>query len=201
MAKTGKTVVCGACNGKGTVPLFRGYIQKQKACTACNGEKQFYFRFDNEIDLETITYDAKQYFDYFVDQNSKRLHGRKGCIFVVYDIPTGRFAYLQLGYIPAEKVAEKMFFATEKMYRVLEGNLITSFDTEDIDLKHFGGAIRLGRYILSTSGFPPHMDQEFDLYIAKSAELTDDDVCSTIRKITQKKCDYWENFYKLTIIS
>ncbi len=196
MAKTGKTVVCGVCNGKGTIPLFRGYKQNEKTCPACNGEKKFYFRYNDDVELEEIANEAKRLGDYFIEKNEAGLYGRKGCIFLAYDIPTGRFVYLQLGYIPAEKVAEKMFFATEKMYRVLEGNLITSFDTEDIDKKKFGGAIRLGRYIFSTSGFPTHMDQEFDLFLAIAVNLTDTGTYDCMRKITQNKYTYWENQYK-----
>lgn len=126
---------------------------------------------------------AKLFLPIFIQLNKKELGNRKGIVFAIQKrSKTGKSVYLQkeiptivLGDLPEEKVKEKTEFAIEKIRRLIyfqtyknssSGGDVSSFESEDVPNKKFGGSIRTDNYFMSASGFPPHLDQKFLLELA-----------------------------------
>jgi hypothetical protein len=80
----------------------------------------------------------------------------------------------RIGYIPKEKQNEKLEYAIEKVSRLFFRNMtetgsnieLSSFESENVEKKQFGGGITCKDYYMSVSGFPPHLDQKFVLLVA-----------------------------------
>lgn len=118
----------------------------------------------------------------FIQLNKKELEDREGIVFAIQKrSKTGKSVFIQkeikiitLGNLAEEKVAEKTTFAVEKIRRLIysqkynkkSGGDISSFESENVSEKKFGGAIRTNNYFMSASGFPPHLDQKLLLELA-----------------------------------
>lgn len=176
---------CVKCDGKG------GFFPEQPICRICEGKKviplQIYDTLPSlgHLDIHNIFYK-------FMENFSHSLYGREGCIFLAYNLETGEFLYEKLGKLSPEKTAEKLFFATEKMQRLATSlEHISSFQSEDIALSRFGGAIRLGKWIFSVSGFPPQTDQQFCIYVAHTHGIIDYSGIIMIVDATQPQISFW----------
>ena len=110
---------------------------------------------------------AQLLFPVFLATHEEQLGGRVGIVLVIAettDILSARD--IVLGVIHEEKVSEKRDFAYEKVERLYERNKenpneLSSFASENVEEKKFGGGIKTKKYFLGASGLPPHLDQKF----------------------------------------
>jgi hypothetical protein len=187
-------IQCPTCLGTGHAEKESQFQVRQPICPDCRGTGEGKLRIAQDISVYDIESSAMQIFGEGLRHLSHLLYGRKGVIFLVYDTETGTFAYHRLGDLPIDKVFEKLFFATEKVKRLIANpDHISSFQSEDVAKQQFGGAIRLGRYILSTSGFPPNMDQLFCVLVAVDAKLIDEYTVSCLYELTKERVKFWED--------
>lgn len=110
----------------------------------------------------------------FLHENEEILDGRKGACLAILATRDTRHddkevLVFDIGDIPPDKVEEKRDLAKEKVLR-LERNPdhLTSFESQDKKLNHYGGAVRANpRLLISLSGFKPAvLDQEFCILLA-----------------------------------
>ncbi len=181
--------ICPTCEGKKKITI-REVFKQLVPCPDCKGDGVAELRL-KEISVEDIVYEAERLFNPWMEQMEPFLYGREGIVLLVFNTKTGKFLYTLLGKLPNEKVAEKLFFATEKMKRLAVTGEVSSFESENISLSQFGGAIRLGDIILSASGFPPHMDQNFCINVAQQAEVCDEFSANIIYNLTEEKIRFW----------
>lgn len=182
---------CPTCEGTGKVDRNLPFKQKAKICLDCKGAGEAPLNCNPNVSLGLIMGEAESHFSTWMQEMEPFLFGRSGIVFLAFNIKTGKFAYTVLGDLHPGNVAEKLFFATEKMRRLVAFRLVSSFEDENIFAGQFGGAIRLGDIILSASGFPPHMDQNFCLNVAQRAKVCDAYSASMIYDLTEEKIKYW----------
>jgi hypothetical protein len=75
--------------------------------------------------------------------------------------------HAELGTIPEEKWEKYHRLSVEKAVRLCKNfNHVSSWQSRDVMLKKYGGAIRAGDYILSFSGLPELCDEAFVTVLA-----------------------------------
>ncbi len=115
---------------------------------------------------------ARALFPVFLEAHKDELGDKKGIVLVVNEISNSQSGNdALLGEIPEEKIAEKRGFGYEKVERLRERNSqgfaeLTSFASENVEKKQFGGGIKTKNYYLGASNLPPHLDQKFLLTLA-----------------------------------
>ncbi len=126
----------------------------------------------NEKILHQIFDVAEQLLPTFITAHKDELGGREGIYITVAEC-TKKFEVrgCKIGNIPEDKIVEKDTLSHEKLNRLIQKNKedpnqLSSFQSENIFKKEYGGAIFTGMYFLSGSGFPPHLDQKFMLLVA-----------------------------------
>ncbi|MCX6752771.1 MAG: hypothetical protein NTW62_00275 [Candidatus Nomurabacteria bacterium] len=107
----------------------------------------------------------------FIENNKEKLDGRKGIVLVLKNNSDDFMMHEVIGEMSREKEKEKFEFACEKISRLVEINKygeqhLSSFQSEDIPNKKFGGAIKTADGYISASGFPPDLDHKFVLLLA-----------------------------------
>lgn len=109
-----------------------------------------------------------------------------------------------IGRMPKDKLVEKAGFATEKVIRLYERNYVrgfdeaeySSFESEDIENKQYGGGIFAGIFCISGSNFPPDLDQKFVIILSLLAGEIDFVRAGYIDVKTKEKQQYWINLRK-----
>lgn len=110
---------------------------------------------------------AKLFFPVFLEIHKDELGDKKGLLLVINEIANNKTGhYTVIGEVHEDKVTEKKEFAYEKVDRLRERNQngkeeLTSFASEDVQNKKFGGGIKSKNYFLGASNLPPHLDQKF----------------------------------------
>lgn len=83
------------------------------------------------------------------------------------------------------RLLDYLGFSREKGLRLAEHpDHVSSWESRDEDLMHYGGAIRCGPFILSFSGLPEHWDEILMVLIARRRMFLDDAQTQTIFHIS-----------------
>ncbi len=84
-------------------------------------------------------------------------------------------ALVSFGDIPHDKRKGRASRAQEKLLRLLNGdrNHVSSWQTRNPELSQYGGAIRVGDWILSFAGLPEALDEVFMLLVADFSKLAE----------------------------
>ncbi len=102
-----------------------------------------------------------------------------------------------IGFIPHDKINEKMRYAFEKIdrlerRRIAGYNEVTSFESENATAGQFGGSILTNNYFMSGSGFPPHLDQKFITTLSLLVDEINYEQAKIIELVSAEQCKKWQ---------
>lgn len=119
--------------------------------------------------LNKILKIAESFLPAFLKMHKDRLGDRKG-IYLLIVLRTKSVHQKRgevIGYLPPEKQLEKKGYAAEKLKRIILNKEYSSFQSENEKKGSFGGAIMPNNELhMSASGFPPDLDQEFNVLVS-----------------------------------
>lgn len=133
---------------------------------------------------------------FLFEKQDEKWQERTGAWFCVADARTGvpLFDPSLIGQVPLEK-AEKYFrFCVEKAIRLANHpEHESSWESRNPDAGEWGGAVRVGDYIFSISGYPEMGDEALMLILAEVHSREDQAVIETVTRIASRSNNpYWQ---------
>ncbi len=128
----------------------------------------------------------------FMLAHKNELGGRTGIVLAIStgDAPIDTEL---LGELSHDVFHQKRDLAFEKLDRIKRNKEITSFRSENEELRQFGGGIQVSEDLwISASGFPPDLDQKFLLDLCEVCDLINYRYKGHILSQSYERVAYWE---------